>query len=163
MPAGCLVKDDKFSIDFINFQVLINNFTFNPKVRKYFQYSRYIFLSDQNSPALASDPRESWISQFWQRYSSTSNYILFFHILDLSASCSGIGKSLEWIWDFDFNACETYPLINNLVKIHSFKKIQRPPFLQKVLIYMHLYIVINAQQWIQNTLGINTPCLYAWR
>lgn len=54
--------------------------------------------------------------------------------------------SLEWIWDFDFNACETYPLINNLVKIHSFKKIQRPPFLQKVLIYMHLYTVINAQQ-----------------
>lgn len=37
LPAGCLVKDDKFSIDFINFQVLINNFTFNPKVREYFQ------------------------------------------------------------------------------------------------------------------------------
>lgn len=37
LPAGCLVKDDKFSIDFINFQVLINNFTFNPKVREYIQ------------------------------------------------------------------------------------------------------------------------------
>lgn len=57
LPAGYLVKENKFPIDFINFQVLINNFTFNPKVREYFQYRRYIFLSDQNSPALTSDPR----------------------------------------------------------------------------------------------------------
>lgn len=155
LPAGCLVKENKFPIDFINFQVLINNFTFNPKVREYFQYRRCIFLSDQNSPALTLDPRESWISQFCNDILLHHTYILFFQILDLSASCSGIGMSLDRIWDLDCNTCETYPVINNLVKIHSFKKIQRPPFLQKVLIYMHLYTVINAQQWIQNTLGMN--------
>lgn len=44
LPAWCLAKDDKFSIDFINFQVLINNFTFNPKVREYFQAGAAIFM-----------------------------------------------------------------------------------------------------------------------